>query len=124
MRAALATANQAAVAIDGYVVEGHAPPYVGTIAVIRPTHIWFGPRHTEYKVLMASICHAQFDTGEHVRILLNPIAPDAVWERLRRKLLFWRSPTYEVNQFSGFKWAMRYRPMRQMVKRIAREGSD
>ncbi len=123
LTAALAAADQATVAIDGYVVEGHAPPYVGTIAIIRPTHIWFGHKQPEYRVVMASICDDQFDAGQHVRILLNEVTPDTVWERLGRRLLFWRDPTYAVSPFSGFHWAMRYKAMRQAVGRRAQKAA-
>jgi len=118
MHAALEEVTRAYAAIDGDVVSGN--DYPGSVAIIRPTRVWFGPKQAEYRVLMEDMCAAQFNQGDRVRIILNEtIGSNSLSNRIRRKLLFWLGPTYQSAGFSNFSWAMKYRIMRRAVQRRA-----
>jgi hypothetical protein len=108
----------ATAAADGVVVKS-GNMRVGSVAIIRPTRVWFGPKQTEYRVVKQNMCHADFFQGERVRVLLHSMKPNDSGLARFFALFYSRVPTFTSPGFSGFAWAMRYPAMRHAVRRKA-----
>lgn len=106
---------ESSAAIDGVVTSGARD--VGSVAIIGPGNVWFGPKQPSYRVVIESVCSDPMIQGDHVRVLLSEEKPPwSASERLKRKLFFWRYPEFRADQ-REFRWAMRFGATRDAVKK-------
>jgi len=93
---------------------------VGSLAVIRPTRIWFGPRLSRYVVKRVTMCDRSFGAGERVKVVLYDVQPDDIpWWRFWDWMRF-PGPWYRTPDDWNLDWALRQKPMQDALRLRAR----
>lgn len=112
--------SDTSVGLDGVVVSSSKSPLSGLInhtAIVRPTHIWFGDRQTEYHLQSVSLCDSRPVKGQRVRMVLRRVPEGQGFFADIRRLFWGDQPVYQGSICSRFAEAMAYPAMRQAVSK-------
>lgn len=118
LAAQIRSLKHAAAAFEGIVERGGID--VGSIALIRPIRIWFGPRLPRYVVQRVTMCDRSFGTGERVRVVLYDVEPEYIsrwrfWDWVR-----FPGPRYRTAASADFEWSLGYKIMHDALNQRAR----